>query len=241
MPPSSPRPIEPESKQPDRSTSIGDGERNGRGERKQAQTRQAQIKQPRPAVVRPSRDEAESAVRTLLAWAGDDPSREGLLETPSRVVKAYEEFFRGYDQDPHQILAKTFEETAGYDEMVCVRDIRIESHCEHHMVPFLGVAHIAYLPVNRVVGLSKLARLAELYSKRLQIQEKLTVQIADAIDTVLEPRGVAVVIEAEHFCMTTRGVQKPGSLTVTSRMTGEFRENPSTRREFLAMIRSGRS
>lgn len=185
---------------------------------------------------RPSQAEAEAAVRTLLAWAGDDPSREGLLETPSRVVRSYAQFFAGYGQDPEDILAKTFEEIEGYDEMVTVRDIRLESHCEHHMVPFLGKAHVAYLPDRRVVGLSKIARLVEVYAKRLQIQEKLTVQIADTIDRVLSPKGVAVVIEAEHFCMTTRGVHKPGSMTTTSRMTGAFRDDPSTRREFLAMI-----
>jgi GTP cyclohydrolase I len=191
------------------------------------------------ATRRPSRAAAEEAVRTLIAWAGDDPDREGLLETPSRVVKAYEQFFAGYRKDPEEILAKTFEETEGYDEMVTVRDIRLESHCEHHMVPFLGVAHVAYLPNRRVVGLSKIARLVEVYSKRLQIQEKLTVQIADAIDRVLQPRGVAIVIEAEHFCMTTRGVRKPGSLTATSRMTGAFRQDPATRQEFLRMIGRG--
>jgi len=193
----------------------------------------------RRAPARPTREQAEDAVRVLLGWAGDDPTREGLLETPSRVVKAYEQFFAGYRSDPEVILAKTFEETNGYDEMVTVRDIRLESHCEHHMVPFIGKAHIAYLPDQRVVGLSKIARLVEIYARRLQIQEKLTVQIADAIDRVLKPKGVAVVLEAEHFCMTTRGVHKPGSVTVTSRMTGAFRDDPSTRREFLAMIGHG--
>ena len=188
------------------------------------------------AADRPSREQAEDAVRVLLAWAGDDPRREGLLETPARVVRAYEEFFAGYSQDPEEILAKTFEEIDGYDEMVTVRDIRLESHCEHHMVPFLGRAHVAYLPDRRIVGLSKIARLVEVYAKRLQIQEKLTVQIADAIDRVLRPKGVAVVLEAEHFCMTTRGVHKPDSVTLTSRMTGAFRDDPSTRREFFAMI-----
>lgn len=187
---------------------------------------------------RPTRAEAEAAVRTLIEWAGDDPRREGLLETPARVVRAYEEFYSGYGQDPAATLARTFEEIAGYDEIVCVRDITLQSHCEHHMVPFLGVAHIAYLPNERVVGLSKLARLVEVYARRLQIQEKLTVQIADAVTEALEPRGVAVVIEAEHHCMTTRGVRKPGSKTVTSRMTGVFRQDASSRREVLAMIRS---
>ncbi len=176
-------------------------------------------------------------MRTLLAYTGDDPNREGLLETPARVVRSFDEFFAGYGQDPAEVLAKTFTEVEGYDEIVCVRDITLQSHCEHHMVPFLGVAHVAYLPDKRVVGLSKLARLVELFARRLQIQEKLTVQIADAIDLVLEPRGVAVVIEAEHQCMTTRGIRKPGAMTVTSRMTGVFRDNEATRREVLAMIR----
>jgi GTP cyclohydrolase I len=172
----------------------------------------------------------------LLAWAGDDPGREGLLDTPARVVRSYEEFFAGYLMDPEEVLEKTFEEIEGYDEMVTVRDIRVDSHCEHHMVPIVGRAHVAYLPDKRVVGLSKLARVVEIYSRRLQIQEKLTVQIADAVDRVLAPKGVAVVIEAAHECMTTRGVRKHESMTVTSRMTGEFRTNPATRREFLAMI-----
>ncbi|MHC4263264.1 MAG: GTP cyclohydrolase I FolE, partial [Planctomycetota bacterium] len=189
--------------------------------------------------VRPTRDEAEAAVRTLLAWTGDDPEREGLLETPARVVRSYEEFFAGYSMDPEEVLEKTFEEIEGYDEMVTVRDIRVDSHCEHHMVPIVGRAHVAYLPNKRVVGLSKLARVVEIYSRRLQIQEKLTVQIADAIDRVLAPKGVAVVIEAAHECMTTRGVRKHESMTVTSRMTGAFRDNSDTRREFLAMIGQG--
>ncbi|MCE9593668.1 MAG: GTP cyclohydrolase I FolE [Planctomycetes bacterium] len=186
---------------------------------------------------RPTRSEAEDAVRTLLRYAGDDPEREGLLETPARVVRAYGEFFRGYDQDPEAVLARTFEEVEGYDEMVVVRDIALFSHCEHHMVSFVGRAHVAYLPDRRVVGLSKLARIVDVFARRLQIQEKLTVQIADTIDRVLQPKGVAVVIEARHDCMATRGVQKPNAMTVTSRMTGAFRTNPSTRREFLAMIR----
>lgn len=190
----------------------------------------------RNALERPSRAEAEAAVRTLISWAGDDPSREGLLETPKRVVKAYTEFFKGYTLDPEEVLQKTFEEVEGYDEMVTIRDIDLESYCEHHMVPILGKAHVAYLPDRRVVGISKLARVVEIYAKRLQIQEKLTVQIADTIDRVLSPKGVAVVIEAEHQCMTTRGVHKPGAVTVTSRMTGAFRKNDATRREFLSMI-----
>lgn len=185
---------------------------------------------------RPTREEAEEAVRTLLRWAGDDPTREGLLDTPKRVAKSYEEFFRGYAEDPVEILKRTFEETEGYDEMVLLRDIRFESHCEHHMAPIIGKAHVAYLPHRRVVGISKLARVVETYAKRLQIQEKMTVQIANAIEETLQPKGVAVVIEAAHQCMTTRGVHKPGVTMVTSRMLGEFRDNPSTRREFLAVI-----
>ncbi|WP_184804527.1 GTP cyclohydrolase I FolE [Nitrospirillum iridis] len=185
---------------------------------------------------RPSRAEAEEAVRTLLRWAGDDPSREGLLGTPDRVVRSYEEFFAGYASDPMELLARTFEETDGYDEMVVLRDIRFESYCEHHMVPIIGVAHVAYLPRSRVVGISKLARVVEVYAKRLQIQEKMTSQIANTIDEVLQPLGVAVVIEAAHQCMTTRGVHKPGVSMVTSRMLGAFRNDASTRREFLAMI-----
>lgn len=187
---------------------------------------------------KPSREEAEEAVRTLIRWAGDDPVREGLLDTPSRVVGAYEEWFEGYGADPIEILKRTFEETDGYDEMVLLKDIRFESHCEHHMAAIIGKAHIAYLPDHRVVGISKLARLVEAYAKRLQIQEKMTAQIANAIDEILQPKGVAVVIEAAHQCMTTRGVHKSGVVMVTSRMLGDFRENPSTRREFLAMVGS---
>jgi len=185
---------------------------------------------------RPSREEAEAAVRTLLRWAGDDVSREGLLDTPARVARAYEEFFAGYATDPVELLARSFEETDGYDEMVVLRDIRLESHCEHHMVPIIGKAHIAYLPAQRVVGISKLARVAEIYSRRFQIQEKLTSQIANCINAVLQPRGVAVVIEAEHECMSTRGVHKTGVTMMTSRMLGAFRDNAVTRQEFLAMI-----
>ena len=186
--------------------------------------------------IRPSREEAEQAVRVLLRWAGDDPQREGLLGTPKRVVRSYEEFFSGYDEDPAALLRRTFEETDGYDEMVLLRDITFESHCEHHMVPIIGKAHVAYLPDNRVVGISKLARVVEAYAKRLQIQEKMTAQIANAIEAELQPRGVAVVIEAAHQCMTTRGVHKPGVSMVTSRMLGAFREDAMTRRELLAMI-----
>ena len=188
------------------------------------------------ALERPSRDEAEEAIRTLIRWAGDDPAREGLVDTPARVARAYEEFFNGYEADPRALLERTFEEVDGYDEIVLLRDMRFESHCEHHMAPIIGRAHVAYLPHRRVVGISKLARVVEAYSKRLQIQEKLTAQIANTIQDVLEPRGVAVVIEAAHQCMTTRGVHKPGVTMVTSRMLGVFRDNATTRRELLAMI-----
>jgi GTP cyclohydrolase IA len=184
----------------------------------------------------PTREEAERAVRTLLEWAGDDPEREGLKGTPSRVVRAFEEYFAGYAIDPVELLQRTFEETDGYDEMVVLKDIRFESHCEHHIAPIIGKAHVAYLPQRRVVGISKLARLVEVYAKRLQIQEKMTAQIANTLDEVLQPKGVAVVIEAAHQCMTTRGVHKPGVAMVTSRMLGAFRTDPSTRREFLAII-----
>lgn len=187
----------------------------------------------------PTREDAEAAVRTLIRWAGDDPDREGLIDTPNRVVRSYEEFFQGYSEDPRAILERTFEETDGYDEMVLLRDIRLESHCEHHMVPILGRAHIAYLPHRRVVGISKLARVLEIYAKRLQIQEKLTAQVANTIEEILQPLGVAVVIEAAHQCMTTRGVHKPGVTMVTSRMLGAFRDNEGTRREFLTMISNG--
>jgi GTP cyclohydrolase I len=185
---------------------------------------------------RPSRAEAEEAVRTLLRWAGDDPDREGLRGTPDRVVRSYEEFFAGYDLDPEEILTRTFEEVAGYDDMVVLRGIRFESFCEHHMVPIIGVAHIGYLPANRVVGISKLARVLEIFSKRLQIQEKMTAEIANTIDRVLKPQGVAVVLEGEHQCMTTRGVHRPGVNMVTSQMMGVFRDNEATRKEFLSII-----
>jgi GTP cyclohydrolase I len=185
---------------------------------------------------RPSREEAEEAVRVLLRWAGEDPTREGLLDTPARVARAYEEYFGGYDVDPVALLARTFAETDGYDEIVLLRDIRFESFCEHHMAPIIGRAHVAYLPRTRVVGISKLARVVDAYARRLQIQEKMTAQIANTLDEVLQPLGVAVVIEATHQCMTTRGVHRPGTSLVTSRMLGAFRTNPSTRREFLAMI-----
>lgn len=185
---------------------------------------------------KPSRDAALDAVRTLLAYAGDDPDREGLLDTPDRVVRSYDEFFGGYLDDPKQILARTFSETEGYDEIVLLRNIGFVSHCEHHMAPIIGHAHVAYLPNSRVVGISKLARVVEAYARRLQIQEKMTAQIANIIDEVLQPRGVAVVIEAAHQCMSTRGVNKTGVDMVTSHMLGAFRDNPATRQEFLAMI-----
>jgi GTP cyclohydrolase I len=186
--------------------------------------------------VRPTREEAENAVRTLIRWAGDDPDREGLLATPGRVVRAYEEWFAGYKDDPRDYLKRTFDETGGYDEVVVLRDIRFESHCEHHMAPVIGRVHIGYLPRNRVVGISKLARLVDVYARRLQIQEKMTAEIAACLDTVLKPHGVAVVTEATHQCMTTRGVHKTGVTMVTSRMLGVFRDHAETRQEFLAAI-----
>ncbi len=187
-------------------------------------------------IARPSLEEARQAVRTLIRWAGDDPDREGLIETPDRVARAYGEWFSGYDEDPVAVLSKTFEETNGYDEMIVLRNVRFVSFCEHHMAPIIGKAHVGYLPSRRVVGISKLARLVEVYARRLQIQEKMTAQIADTISEILEPKGVGVVIEAAHQCMTTRGVDKPGSTLTTSRMTGAFRDDPSTRREFLAAL-----
>jgi len=185
---------------------------------------------------KPSRDEAEAAVRTLIRWAGDDPDREGLRSTPSRVVRAYEEWFAGYNDDPNAYLKRTFHETGGYDEVVVLRDIRFESHCEHHMAPVIGRVHIGYLPRNRVIGISKLARLVEVYARRLQIQEKMTAEIAACLDSVLKPHGVAVIAEGTHQCMTTRGIHKPGVTMVTSRMLGVFRDNAETRQEFLAAI-----
>ena len=192
--------------------------------------------QPRTRDSRPTRAQAEDAVRTLLRWAGDDPDREGLLDTPGRVVRAYEEYFAGYENDPTEVLSRTFEEVEGYDEVVALRDIRLESHCEHHMVPIIGKVHVGYLPDKRVVGISKLARVVDAFGHRLQIQEKLTAQIANTLQEVLQPRGVAVVIEAAHQCMTTRGVHKSDVTMVTSRMLGAFRDNGETRREFLSMI-----
>ncbi len=186
----------------------------------------------------PTRKDAEDAVRTLIRLAGDDPEREGLKDTPARVVKAYEEFFSGYGVDPVDILSRTFEEVCGYDEMVILRDIRFESHCEHHMVPFIGRAHIAYIPNDKVVGISKLARLVDAYAKRLQIQEKMTAQIANALNDVLQPKGVGVIIEAVHQCMSCRGVHKPGASMQTSHMTGSFRNDSRTRQEFLALVGS---
>ena len=183
---------------------------------------------------KPTEKEVHDAVRKLLLWAGDDPDREGLIGTPDRVARAYKEFFAGYEQDPEEILRTTFEEVEGYDEMVLVKDIGVESHCEHHMVPIIGRAHIAYIPNNRVVGISKLARVVDIFAKRLQIQEKMTAQIANAIENVLQPKGIAVVIDASHQCMTTRGVNKPESSTVTSAMRGVFKDNPRTRNEFLS-------
>ena len=189
---------------------------------------------------RPTQAQAEEAVKTLLLWAGDDPAREGLLDTPKRVAKAYREWFAGYEDDPRDVLLRSFEEVEGYDEMVVLRDIRLESVCEHHMAPIIGRVHVGYLPAGRVVGISKLARVVDAFGKRLQIQEKLTAQIANTIQEVLQPRGVAVVVDAAHQCMTTRGVHKTGVSMVTSRMLGAFRDDPSTRREFLAMIQGPR-
>lgn len=185
---------------------------------------------------RPSRSEAEAAFRTIIRWAGDDPERDGLVETPGRVARAFEEFFAGYSQDPAAILRKTFEEIEGYDEMIVLRGIRFDSHCEHHMAPIVGQAWVAYIPNGRVVGISKLARLVEVYAKRLQIQEKMTAQIANTIDNILQPQGVGVIIKASHHCMGTRGIHKPDADLVTSRMLGCFRDNPLTRQEFLSMV-----
>jgi GTP cyclohydrolase I len=199
------------------------------------------IPDPRPVEPRPSREQAESAVRTLLRWAGDDPNREGLRDTPARVARAYDDWFSGYADDPVTFLQRTFEEVEGYDEMVVLRDIRFESHCEHHLAPIIGRAHVGYLPARKVVGISKLARVVDAYARRLQVQEKMNAQIANCIQQVLEPKGVAVVIEAAHQCMTTRGVHKPGVTMVTSTMLGAFREDARTRREFLTMIRNPES
>ena len=194
------------------------------------------MKKVTPLNPKPTREEAEAAVKTLISWAGDNPNREGLIETPKRVVKSYEESYSGYDQDPEEILSKVFEEVEGYDEIIIVKDIRLESHCEHHMVPILGKAHVAYIPDQRVVGISKLARVVDLFAKRLQTQETMTAQIADTIDRVLKPKGVAIVIDAAHQCMSSRGVHKTETSTVTSRMLGAFRENPKSRMEFMNLI-----
>tara|TARA_B100001113_G_scaffold352075_1_gene352584 strand:- start:174 stop:758 length:585 start_codon:yes stop_codon:yes gene_type:complete len=189
-------------------------------------------------IKKPTKDEALKAVKTLISWAGDDPTREGLLETPERVVKSYEEFFAGYHDDPEAVLNKTFEEVEGYDDAVIVRNIRVESHCEHHMVPIIGVAHVGYIPNKRVVGISKLARVVDIFGKRLQTQETMTALIADTINKVLQPKGVAVVIDANHECMSTRGIHKTESSTITSRMIGIFREDSKTREEFMNLISS---
>jgi GTP cyclohydrolase IA len=185
---------------------------------------------------KPSRAEVEAAFRTIIRWTGDSPDRDGLRETPARVTRSFEEFFAGYEQNPAEILEKTFEEIEGYDEMITLRAIRFESHCEHHMAPIIGQAWVAYIPSGRVVGISKLARVVDVYARRLQIQEKMTAQIANVINDVLKPQGVGVVIKATHHCMTTRGVHKPGTDLVTSRMLGCFRDNALTRQEFLGMV-----
>lgn len=190
-----------------------------------------------PDVKKPSREEAEAAVRTLLAWAGDNPAREGLIDTPGRVTRAYEEFFEGYNADPIKELSRTFEEVEGYQDMVMLRDISLESHCEHHMVAILGTAHVAYVPNKKVVGISKLARVVDIFAKRLQTQETMTAQIADAITQALEPAGVAILIDAKHQCMTTRGIKKPNVATITTQFTGVFREDPRLEARFMQMIR----
>lgn len=195
---------------------------------------------PEPAMPRPSREEAEAAVRTLIAYAGDDPAREGVLDTPKRVIDAYDEIYQGYRECPADVLDRTFSETAGYDDFVLVKDIPFNSHCEHHMMPFFGKAHVAYMPVERVVGLSKLARLVDVYALRLQTQEHMTSQVATAIDEVLKPRGVAVLVEAEHMCMSIRGVSKPGAVTVTTHFTGAFRDDPKQMARFMTMLRGSR-
>jgi len=194
---------------------------------------------PQPVSPRPSRDEAEAAVRTLIAFAGDDPSRDGLLDTPKRVVGAFEELYRGYTECPAEVLDRTFAEMGAYDDFVLVKDIEFHSNCEHHMMPFFGRAHVAYTPVERVVGLSKLARLIDVYARRLQTQEHLTSQISTAIEEILKPRGVAVMMEAEHMCMSLRGVQKPGTMTVTTKFSGIFRDDPSQQVRFITLVRAG--
>ncbi|MDN2564782.1 GTP cyclohydrolase I FolE [Aquibium sp. A9E412] len=195
---------------------------------------------PLPHAERPSREEAEAAVRTLLRWVGDDPQREGLVDTPERVAKAYREMFEGYDLDPAEALGRTFEEVAGYDDLVLIRDIAFHSHCEHHMVPIIGKAHVGYLPDGRVVGLSKVARVVDIFARRLQTQEAMTAQIAGAIQETLAPRGVAVIVEAEHMCMSMRGIRKRGSTTLTSTFTGAFRDDPQEQARFMTMLREAR-
>jgi GTP cyclohydrolase I len=187
-------------------------------------------------IQKPTRSEAEAAVKTLISWAGDNPEREGLIETPKRVVKAYEEFFSGYNDDPSKILGKTFEEVGGYDDIVLLKDMRLESHCEHHMVPIIGKAHIAYLPNKKVVGISKIARLLDTFAKRLQTQETMTAQISETINNVLKPKGVAVLIDAKHQCMTTRGIHKISTTTITKSMTGIFKTDPKMEEKFLSLI-----
>lgn len=205
---------------------------------KSLSARMADATADKPNVTRPSREEAEAAVRILLQWAGEDPDREGLIDTPSRVARTYDEVFRGYRQDPSVVLDRVFEEVAGYDGLVLVRDIPFHSHCEHHMVPIIGVAHIAYYPALGVVGLSKLARVVDVFARRLQTQERLTAQIADALEDTLKPRGVAVMIEAEHMCMSMRGIQKQGVSTLTTRFTGMFKNDPTEQARFMSMVRS---
>ena len=199
----------------------------------------ATLKRPSPRR-QPTQAEVEEAVRTLIAWAGDDPAREGLIDTPRRVAEAYQEYFSGYRLDPAEVLSRQFDETGGYDDLVMLRDIRVESHCEHHLAPFLGVAHVAYLPAGRIVGISKIARVVEIFAKRLQTQETMTAQIADAIEQALRPRGVAVLIEAEHQCMSTRGVRQPGVKTITTRFTGALEFDQSYRDRFLQMVHGAR-
>lgn len=205
---------------------------------KSLSARMADATADKPNVTRPSREEAEAAVRILLQWAGEDPDREGLIDTPSRVARTYDEVFSGYRQDPSVVLDRVFEEVAGYDGLVLVRDIPFHSHCEHHMVPIIGVAHIAYYPALGVVGLSKLARVVDVFARRLQTQERLTAQIADALEDTLKPRGVAVMIEAEHMCMSMRGIQKQGVSTLTTRFTGMFKNDPTEQARFMSMVRS---
>lgn len=192
---------------------------------------------PNRDVARPTRQEAEAAVRTLLLWTGDDPEREGLLDTPARVAKAYRELFGGYGEDPKEVLGRTFEEVAGYEDMVLVKDISFHSHCEHHMVPIIGKAHVAYLPDGRVLGLSKIARVIDIFARRLQTQESMTAQVAHSIQDALEPRGVAVLIEAEHMCMAMRGIRKQGSTTLTTTFTGTYKDDPQEQMRFMSLVR----